>query len=1206
MFKYWMFLFAPHSLFALTILHVSQPSDNNPGGIGEMGDLRFALNTMNQDLNGGSLDNYEIVFDFPMTISLNGILPIVNTSSTSVNIAIGNSDPTFTVAIDGNGGTFSGFFIPTGTVTIQNMTFQNLTAKGGNGGDGISGGGGGMGAGGAIHAPQSFFHNTAPIITLINVSTNNCSAVGGSGGSYNISSTGNEGGGCGGGFSGNGGSIMTTGSTGGGGGGGFGGDGGNVTVSVEIDPLLGGGGGGGGGIGSRATIAPLTNLGTGGPDNNVGLNGNAYGLAIAGTGAGNYSGGVNGGGGGGGDAITTSTFPGGGGDGSTGELGQDGLQPAGSIPPGGNAAPSGGKGADGGGGGGGGVVRFDATNHVDGEAGSGGYGGGGGGGAGLGNSDTIPVYTVQGGSGGVGGGGGGGGVNVGSTSAAGGDSLGGGGGGGGGPANGPHGSDIGLLGGGTGGDGAPSSGLSFGGGGGGGGSALGGSIFLDSGVTLILQALSGIPTTFNTSYNITPIQAGSGGSAGSGGGGDGNSGSALGNSIFLRSNSNPSLVFIANDANDLLILGDQVAFTDDTSFGGTGTSVSVKGNGTVVYNGTTDYQGTVTINNANFKVNGQINEASISVCRNVGFSSQRGTLSGIGTLTGNVVANSGTISPDTGGTLTLGSLTLNSANPGSGALGSLVHIEINSSGTSLVSVTGSASLAGVLEIDLDPNAVPGTYTVLTSSGITHTFDSVTFTGTTPNYSLSYLPLGSPTFVQFDFLGYPSPLLSTQGLRGNNLRVAKYLNSLFPDAASLGLTDQFELLNDLSPSQYRKALKAISPSRNSISTFAAQNVMFMFSESLNSHFTKRRLARNHSKNRYAQESAFQAENEFLAVDRSPNKTIYTSPANPDSQLWAMDFDQFGPRISHNHPPGREMAFLEDNELLAINRSPRKTIYAPPKNTHSQLWAMGFGQFSSQDSQDQTPGFDFNSGGFFAAYDYGNTDQGCIGALAGYAHSSIHDHQSMGNSHINAGYLSIYGMRFFSDFFIDAAIWGEYMGVNQKRIISFPGFKETAKSSYHAEQLDLHLGTGYDFNIKTVTIEPFGVLDWVYEWDPSYSEKGAAPYNMKVSSRNSWMLRFETGLNGYKTTTYNWGIFIAQAKLSYVYKKPHHVGHLNAAIVNAPASFVVEAFTSEQSLVSPALELFWQTNWNGYGSISYDGEFGSGYNSNQFYGKIGYSF
>jgi hypothetical protein len=49
-----------------------------------------------------------------------------------------------TVTIDGDSGSYPGFFIPTGNVTIQNMTFQNLRAQGGNGGNGISGGGGGI------------------------------------------------------------------------------------------------------------------------------------------------------------------------------------------------------------------------------------------------------------------------------------------------------------------------------------------------------------------------------------------------------------------------------------------------------------------------------------------------------------------------------------------------------------------------------------------------------------------------------------------------------------------------------------------------------------------------------------------------------------------------------------------------------------------------------------------------------------------------------------------------------------------------------------------------------------------------------------------------------------------------------------------------------------------------------------------------------
>lgn len=107
---------------ALTTFTVTQSTDNNPGGLGEVGDLRYALNSMNQALNT-TPDDYAITFAFPMTIQLNGILPIINTSTTPVNITIGNSGPTPTVIIDGNSGAYGGFFIPTGNVTIQNITF---------------------------------------------------------------------------------------------------------------------------------------------------------------------------------------------------------------------------------------------------------------------------------------------------------------------------------------------------------------------------------------------------------------------------------------------------------------------------------------------------------------------------------------------------------------------------------------------------------------------------------------------------------------------------------------------------------------------------------------------------------------------------------------------------------------------------------------------------------------------------------------------------------------------------------------------------------------------------------------------------------------------------------------------------------------------------------------------------------------------------
>ncbi len=772
MFKFLLFFLPAYSLFAITTLTVTLSSDNNPGGIGDVGDtpdrgdLRYCLNTMNANLNASLDDYYQIAFAFPMTIQLNGILPIINNSSNLANITIGNSDPSYRVVIDGNDGAYRGFFIPKGIVTIQNIVFQNMCAQGGTGGDGISGGGGGMGAGGAIYAPQLFLNGSSPSIRLMNVLINSCSAIGGAGGNYSADSiTGNEGGGGGGGFSGNGGSVTTSGVTGGAGGGGFGGDGGNVTLSTES--ISGGGGGGGGGIGSKANTETPTNLGNGGSDVASGTPGSGYNLsAIGGSGGGGNLGGSYAGGGGGGSPTPIITYPGGGGGGSSGS---NGTKAYGTIAPGGEISQSGGNGGDGGGGGGAGVVfTAPSSSDTDGKGGDGGYGGGGGGGAGTGAYDRG--YSVAGGKGGVGGGGGGGGVDQsGTTPSSGGNSLGGGGGGGGGPSSvtsteGGH--DKGYLGGGSGGSGANSGESGIGGGGGGGGSGLGGAIFVDSGLNFTIQALPGVPTNFDTTNTSTT--AGNPG-VGAPGAADGSRGFALGNSIFLRSTS--TLTLLAENEDDLLILGEGVSFVDDTEFILEGTTVEVTGNGTIIYNGATTYSGTLHINNANFKLNGIINDTSVSVSRDISYSAQRGKLSGRGTLTGSVKVNSGIISPDANQTLTLGSLILNSANPDTNTLESIVHAEINSAGTSLISVTGAVALAGTLEIDLDRTALPGTYILLTSSGITNTFDSISFVGPTPNYSISYLPRENPTFIQFELKA--PPLLNLQGAQMKNTFAFEY-------------------------------------------------------------------------------------------------------------------------------------------------------------------------------------------------------------------------------------------------------------------------------------------------------------------------------------------------------------------------------------------------------------------------------------------------
>lgn len=95
------------------------------------------------------------------------------------------------VTIDLGGNTLSGnnvariFFVGSGTATIENGTLADGLAQGGDGGNGDDGtdngaGGGGMGAGGALYVRG----DTAPTVTVSNVSFSNNDAIGGDGGTF--------------------------------------------------------------------------------------------------------------------------------------------------------------------------------------------------------------------------------------------------------------------------------------------------------------------------------------------------------------------------------------------------------------------------------------------------------------------------------------------------------------------------------------------------------------------------------------------------------------------------------------------------------------------------------------------------------------------------------------------------------------------------------------------------------------------------------------------------------------------------------------------------------------------------------------------------------------------------------------------------------------------------------------------------------------
>jgi len=345
-----------------TSITVTVPGDGSvaSGGATAPYDLRGAINTLNVSPGIHSIDFNPSAGS---TITLNAMLPVLNLVTPN-NLTIGNSMGG-SITINGNS-TWRGFIVRHGTLTLQNMVIQNVTAVGGQGG------GGGMGAGAGLFVAGDPVNPTE--VVLSNVQINTATVTGGSGvipffgggGGLGIGSAATN---------------TSNAGPGGGGAGGLGGVGGDSASN---------GGGGGGGINCGAS-----HTGLGGEGGGVaGAQGGGIGGSAAGAGGGGGGAGGAMGGGGGGAAAFSDQGGGGGGDGGVA------------------GGPGGGAGGFGGGGG---------TGTGNSNGGAGGYFGGGGAGLVPGNGGFGGGGGASGANGGNGGfGGGGGGAVTGGTGGVGG------------------------------------------------------------------------------------------------------------------------------------------------------------------------------------------------------------------------------------------------------------------------------------------------------------------------------------------------------------------------------------------------------------------------------------------------------------------------------------------------------------------------------------------------------------------------------------------------------------------------------------------------------------------------------------------------------------------------------------------------------------------------------------------------------------------
>jgi autotransporter-associated beta strand protein len=223
-------------------------------------------------------------------------------------------------------------------------------------------------------------------------------------------------------------------------------------------------------------------------------------------------------------------------------------------------------------------------------------------------------------------------------------------------------------------------------------------------------------------------------------------------------------------------------------------SLEKVGSGTLTITGTTTYTGSTSVLAGQLVANGNLSSSSGL------FVAAGAMLSGTGIVPSTVV--SGALAPgNSPGTLTVaGNLTLNS--------GSSYLIGVARPVASRTNVTGTATLGGTVMAAFQPGVLNQRYTIVSAAGgRVGAFDSSTISGLPGfiNGSLGYTPTDA-------FLNLQSSFAATPGLGGNQLSVARALDTAFNAGPGLGA---MPALFGLTPGQIPSSLSILAGDNASV-------------------------------------------------------------------------------------------------------------------------------------------------------------------------------------------------------------------------------------------------------------------------------------------------------------------------------------------------------------------------------------------------------
>lgn len=556
--------------------------------------------------------------------------------------------------------------------------------------------------------------------------------------------------------------------------------------------------------------------------------------------------------------------------------------------------------------------------------------------------------------------------------------------------------------------------------------------------------------------------------------------------------------------------------------------------GTTILTGSNTYTGPTTVDGGVLAVNGAIANSATTV-------NSGGTLSGVGvagdtTINGGVLAPGNPIGTSPVGTLTVaGNLMLTSA--------ATYMVQVSGTSASNTVVTGFATLGGTVAVQLTGRvSATTTYTILTSSNTTGTFDAVSMSNSAfaRNARVSYS--GNNVLLTLD-PGLLSP--SLPGFANINQRnVAAGIDNALLAGGSM--TTRF---NTLFNATGQNLLNGLTQASGEVATGA-------------------------------QQGTFNAMGQFLNTLLDPF---------------------FGNRSDTAAPAGTVPRYADDSASATRANTGRDAYAAIDKargglfTQRWNVWAAGYGGSQTTDGNAVVGSNTATSriAGVAAGADYQISPNTLVGFALGGGGTSFGVANGLGSGSSNLFQAGVYARHTMGNAYIAGALAYGWQDVTTDRTVTIAGV-DHLRARFDANALSGRLEGGYRYVTPWMGITPYAAAQFTTFYLPGYGEQavsGANTFALNYGARDVTATRSELGLRTDRSYALETAVLTLRSRAAWAHDfNPDRA--ISATFQTLPgASFVVNGAASarDAALLTGAAELKWL---NGFSlSGTFDGEFSS---------------